>query len=187
MHNFNVTSNNIVAKCKAVNISGHSHYKLCNEFKSQYIPLTANSDPTWNETFTLKSDQKLNTAHYIRIELSIGNAAFDSSYGAVFIPIEFFKLTAREYTFNIVRFRQKTVFNNNNNSSSSSSVSNSQHNAANEYLETSSPLGEVIVNIRRIEEESSCKSTLRLKSVVKECDIFNTCFHGECLLSGFFK
>jgi hypothetical protein len=26
-----------------------------------------------------------------------------------------------------------------------------------------------------------------LKSVVKECDIFNTCFHGECLLSGFFK
>jgi hypothetical protein len=181
MHNFNVASNNIVAKCKAVNISGHSHHKLCHEFKSHYIPLTENSDPTWNETFTLKSDQKLNMAHYIRIELSIGNAAFDSSYGAIFIPIEFFKLTAREYTFNIVRFRQKTFFSNNSGSS------NSLHNAANDYMEASSPLGEVIVNIRRIDEESSCKSTLRLKSVIKECDIFNTCFHGECLLSGFFK
>eukprot|EP01038_Epipyxis_sp_PR26KG_P006726 gene6726-9219_t len=158
----------LFVKCKLVDQNGHSANKVSSDFKSNSVPMSPN--PVWNQTFLFTSDYNLSHSHYIRIELCANdNVLQDASFGAIFIPLEYFKTKQAQYTFNLFDFR------------------NSWHMYCNPHDKASHnavSLGEITVIVQKIIEETDVKSALKIQSTLYDSNVLNSLFFGECLLVG---
>jgi hypothetical protein len=168
--NVNNIFGTMYAKCKIVNANGHSNDKSSNEAKTANV--TPSSSPDFKEkTFFLKaSDQSYVNAEHVRIEIFVEYFTSNTSIGAIFIPFHYFQNKGCEYSFPVVKFRQSNTL-----LSASSVLTPSLNNSG---------LGELSVRVNRVEEDSSSRCKIRLRTTLRESHLFNTLWYGECLLAG---
>eukprot|EP01031_Cornospumella_fuschlensis_P050726 gene50726-62040_t len=156
--------NAMFAKVKAVDRHGHSKTKASTNTHTTVVSASAN--PEWPAfKFVFTSDDRFDKESYVRIEIVVEKVPSNVSVGAIFIPLEYFNAKEQEYTFPLSRFRAP------------SSV------YAYAAQQTGS-LGTVTVRLRKLQQHSDSKVKLNFKARVRESNLFNNCWYGECFPAG---
>ena len=133
------------------------------EFKSASIPASVN--PDWAQQSVLfKAQDGFEKAEFLRIEICLDDFTTNFIIGTCFIPLALFRRKSKELSFPMTRYKNVSV------TALDSSVVNS--------------LGEMVVRIHRIEEDSTSPAVMCLRPSLMESNIFNTRWFCECVAAG---
>lgn len=160
-----LTSGNMYCKIRFVDHEGKASTIRQQEVKTSSVEPSSN--PNWKEFNTiLRIQDHFELINYVRIDVIIDDYSTKITIGNVYIPLRYFSLKPKEFTFPLTSLREKGV---------NSLVFKSS---------TINFLGEMTVKIQRIEESAEKLSTMVLRPTLVESNIFNTRWFTECVVSG---
>ncbi|RYH17794.1 hypothetical protein EON65_28135, partial [archaeon] len=152
------------AKVKAVDRNGHSKTKAATNTHTNVV--SATTSPEWPVfKFLFTCDDRFDKESYIRVEIVVEKVPANVCVGAIFIPIEFFGAKEQDYTFPVSRFRMPSAI----------------------YAYTAlrnGDFGSVTVRLRKLQQHSDSRVKLHFRTRVRESNLFNNCWFGECFPAG---